>query len=76
MILEELGTNLSFAISSYRAERNRKIAFNILLENLNQVESLADRLRNLVAIISGYLEIKEDIGMNELSRKSEIRSRG
>jgi len=61
-ILEELGENLGFAISSYRAERDRKIAFNLLLENLDQLEALADKLRNPVAIISGFLEIRDDIG--------------
>ncbi|MBO8178944.1 MAG: PAS domain S-box protein [Archaeoglobus sp.] len=70
-ILEELGTNLGFAISSYRAERDRKIAFNLLLENLNQLESLADRLRNPVAIISGYLEIREDIGYERTFKEIE-----
>ncbi|WP_086975449.1 PAS domain S-box protein [Archaeoglobus fulgidus] len=70
-IIEELGINLGFAVSSYRAERDRKIAFNLLLENLKQLESLADRLGNPVAIISGFLEIKDDIGYERAFREIE-----
>ncbi len=61
-ILEELGEDLGFAISSYITNRDRKIALNLLLSNLEQFENLADRLRNPVAIISGYIEICDDIG--------------
>ncbi len=70
-IIEELGTNLGFAVSSYKADRDRKIAFNLLLENLKQLESLADRLRNPVAIISGFLEIRDDIGHERTFREIE-----
>lgn len=70
-IFEELGENLGFAISSYKAERDRKIALNLLLDNLEQFEDLADRLRNPVAIISGFLEIKDDIGHERAMREIE-----
>ncbi|WP_202318486.1 PAS domain S-box protein [Archaeoglobus neptunius] len=70
-ILEKLGENLGFAITSYRAERDRKIAFNLLLENLEQFESLADKLRNPVAIISGFIEIKDDIGCERVVKEIE-----
>lgn len=69
--LEDLGINLGFAISSYRAEKDRKIAFNLLVENLNQLESLADRLRNPIAIISGFLEIRNDIGHERTFKEIE-----
>ena len=70
-IFEELGENLGFAITSYRAERDRKIALNLLLDNLEQFEDLADRLRNPVAIISGFIEIKNDIGCERALREIE-----
>lgn len=70
-IFEDLGINLGFAISSYKAERDRKIAFNLLVENLNQLESLADKLRNPVAIISGFLEIRDDIGHERTFKEIE-----
>ncbi len=70
-IFEELGENLGFAITSYRAERDRKIAINLLLDNLEQFEDLADRLRNPVAIISGFIEIKDDIGCERALKEIE-----
>ncbi len=70
-IFEELGENLGFAVTSYRAERDRKIAINLLLDNLEQFEDLADKLRNPVAIISGFIEIKDDIGCERTLKEIE-----
>lgn len=42
-----------------------------MLGNLKQFEYLADKLRNPLAIVKGYLEIRENFSYGEFVRKIE-----
>lgn len=64
-VFSQLSDDLGFAIAHYRAERERKIMSNLLLENLRQFENLSDRLRNPLAIALGYIEVADEIGAHK-----------
>ncbi len=60
--MSELTEDLGFALWSIEIERERKEAINEITKNLEYFESLADKLRNPLAIAKGYLEIEDQIG--------------
>ncbi|RLG36209.1 MAG: hypothetical protein DRN91_08535 [Candidatus Alkanophagales archaeon] len=59
--LETLARDVSFTLRSLKMEEERKRTFSIIVDNLRQFEELADRLRNPLAIIKGYLEIRGEV---------------
>ncbi len=63
--MNELSEDLGFAIWSIEIEQERKEAIEHITENLEHFESLADRLRNPLAIAKGYLELEDEIGTEE-----------
>jgi len=79
-ILLDLVDDIGFAIRTIEIERERKEALNQIKENLEVFESLADKLRNPLAIIKGFIEVKEDVGIDktlkviskEIGRMQEI----
>lgn len=59
-ILQKISSNIAFALTAYRVERDRKLAMEQLAANLMQFSHLADRLRNPLAIIMGLVELKDE----------------
>ncbi|MDI9642747.1 MAG: PAS domain S-box protein [Archaeoglobales archaeon] len=70
-VFSQLSEDLGFAIAHYKAERERKIMSNLLIENLKQFENLSDRLRNPLAIAMGYVEIANEIGVDRAIKEVE-----
>ena len=70
-ILTSISRDVSYALKSLKAEREREAALRVIIENLSQFEHLADKLRNPLAIIKGYLEIRENFSFEDFARKVE-----
>lgn len=67
-LLKKLSSNIAFALSSYEIEESRKEAVEQLVTNLMQFDHSADRLRNPLAIIMSSLELRNEIGTEEVLR--------
>ena len=65
-LLKKLSSNIAFALSSYEVEESRKEAVEQLVTNLMQFDYSADRLRNPLAIIMSSLELRNEIGTEEV----------
>ncbi|AAB90824.1 PAS domain S-box protein [Archaeoglobus fulgidus] len=70
-VLEAIGKDVKFAFKSLKIEREKEAALKVIMENLSQFEHLADRLRNPLAIIKGYLEIRENFSFDEFAKRVE-----
>ncbi|MCS7130267.1 MAG: PAS domain S-box protein [Archaeoglobaceae archaeon] len=70
-VFSQLSEDLGFAIAHYKAERERKIMSNLLIENLKQFENLSDKLRNPLGIAMGYVEIANEIGTEKAIKEIE-----
>lgn len=70
-VVESIAKDISMRFKALRTEREREIAYRTILENLRQFEELADRLRNPLAIMRGYIEIRKEIGDAEALNKIE-----
>jgi len=70
-ILASISRDVNYALKSLKAEREREAVLRIIMDNLSQFENLADRLRNPLAIIKGYLEIRENFSYDDFARKVE-----
>lgn len=68
-IIETLARDVAFALKSIEMEREREAAVRVVLTNLDQFEELADKLRNPLAIIKGYIEVREELDTEELISK-------
>jgi signal transduction histidine kinase len=67
-ILQKLSSNIAFALSAYEIENSRRIAFEQLAANLMQFDRSADRLRNPLTVIMNSLELKDELGSDEVLR--------
>ncbi len=68
-VIESVAKDVSMKFKALKLEREKEIAYRTILENLKQFEELADRLRNPLAIMKGYLEIRGDVGDSEALNK-------
>jgi len=66
IILQKISSNIAFALTAYKVERDRKLAMDQLAANLMQFSHLADRLRNPLAIIMGLVELEEEVGKDRV----------
>jgi PAS domain S-box-containing protein len=67
-LLQKLSSNISFALSAYEVEREKKRAIEQLAANLLYFEHSEDRLRNPLAVIMNSLELKDELGKDEVFR--------
>ncbi|MFO7968422.1 MAG: PAS domain S-box protein [Archaeoglobaceae archaeon] len=65
-LLRNLSENIAFALSAYNAERERKAALEQLAQNLTQFDKSADRLRNPLAVITSSMDLKDELGRDEV----------
>ncbi|MET1124134.1 MAG: PAS domain S-box protein [Archaeoglobaceae archaeon] len=70
-LLESLASDVGIALRVASMEKVRKTVVDVLMENLEHFEELADRLFNPLAIMKGYMEIRDHISCDELLRKFE-----
>ncbi|WP_202320139.1 PAS domain S-box protein [Archaeoglobus neptunius] len=70
-ILSSLARDVVFSIRSLKIEKEKEAAFKVIMDNLNQFEYLADKLRNPLAIIKGYIEVRDEFEFDEFARKVE-----
>lgn len=68
-VVESIAKDIAIRFKALKIEREREIAYRTILENLRQFEELADRLRNPLAIMKGYIEIREEVGDTEALNK-------
>ncbi len=61
-VLKCLGKALGLFMYSIDVKKELALAKEIVAENFSQFEYIADKLRNPLTVIVGYLEIKEDVG--------------
>uniref|UniRef100_A0A7J2TKJ1 histidine kinase n=1 Tax=Archaeoglobus fulgidus TaxID=2234 RepID=A0A7J2TKJ1_ARCFL len=68
-VLSSISQDISMRFRTLKLEREKEITFDAIIKNLEQFEMLADKLRNPLAVIKGYLEIKDEIGNEEIIEK-------
>jgi tRNA nucleotidyltransferase (CCA-adding enzyme) len=51
-----------------KVEKEKEKALRLIMENLENFEELADKLRNPLAVIKGYLEVREEVPESEFIR--------
>lgn len=61
-MINGLAKDLALALKTIEVEKKRKEALDKMGDNLEYFEYLADRLRNPLAIMRGFVDLKEDIG--------------
>ncbi|MFP4558486.1 MAG: PAS domain S-box protein [Archaeoglobaceae archaeon] len=64
-LLNKLASNIAFALSAHKVERDKSTAMEQLAKNLSQFDMAADRLRNPLAIIMSALELKDSYGKDK-----------
>jgi len=62
-LLLDLADDLGFALKAIEIEKERKAALKQLRENIEQFEYLADKLRNPLAIMRGYLDLRDEVSI-------------
>lgn len=71
-VLSTISHDLSMRLKAMRLEKEKEIARRMIVENIGQFEELADKLRNPLAVIKGYIEIRKEFSEEEfISRLSE-----
>ncbi|AEA46225.1 PAS domain S-box protein [Archaeoglobus veneficus] len=65
-LLLDLADDLGFALKAIDVEKERSAAIKQLKENIEQFEYLADRLRNPLAIMRGYMELRDEISTEKV----------
>lgn len=79
-MINDLAGDLALALKTIEIERERNEALDKMKDNLEYFEYLADRLRNPLAIMRGYVDVKEEIGgerafkelSNQINRMNRI----
>lgn len=71
-ILLDLADDLAFAIKAIEVEKERGVALRQLRENLEQFEYLADRLRNPLAIMKGYMELRSEVSTDKVLEMIDV----
>ncbi len=69
--LTDMARNVSLSLRHQEVLQQRKIIAEQVKRNLEQFETLADKLRNPLAIIKGYLEIKKDVDQTKILAEIE-----
>ncbi|MFP4558193.1 MAG: PAS domain-containing protein [Archaeoglobaceae archaeon] len=68
-LIYELAGDLALALKAIEVEQKRNEALDKMRENLEYFEYLADRLRNPLAIMRGFIDVKEDVGTDRTFRE-------
>lgn len=79
-MINDLAGDLALALKTIEIEKKRKEALDKMKDNLEYFEYLADRLRNPLAIMRGFVDVKEDVGVertfkeisNQINRMNRI----
>lgn len=68
-IISTISQDVSMRFRFLKVEKEREMALKMIMENLEQFEELADKLRNPLAVIKGYLEIRNEVSEEEFIKK-------
>lgn len=60
-VLKTVLQDVSMRLRALKIEKEKDMALRLITENLEHFEELADKLRNPLAIIKGYLEIRGEV---------------
>ncbi len=69
--LADMSRNISLSLRHQEILQQRRVAVEQIKKNLEQFEFLSDKLRNPLAIIRGYLEIKDEIDKEKIFSEIE-----
>lgn len=61
-LLKGLADDIGYAIRNIDIKKEKEAAMDQIAENLKHFDLLADKLRNPLAIIQGYLELRDEFG--------------
>ncbi len=67
--LKALARDIGLAARNAEMEEIRKAALKLILDNLNHFDTLADRLRNPLAAIKGFIELGDTLGDSTVVEK-------
>lgn len=67
-VISTISQDVSMRLRALKAEKEKEKALKMIMENLEHFEELADKLRNPLAVIKGYLEIKNEVPESEFIR--------
>ncbi len=68
-MLRVLSRDIGLAARNAEIEEMRKLALQIILDNLDHFDTLADKLRNPLAAIKGFIEVREHFDNETLIQK-------
>ncbi len=68
-VFSSLARDVTFSFKSMKIEREKEAALRVIMDNLDQFEYLADKLRNPLAIIKGLIEVRGEIKEGDLIAK-------
>lgn len=63
--ISTISQDVSMRLKALKIEKEKERALKLIMENLEHFEELADKLRNPLAVIKGYLEIKDEVPETE-----------
>ncbi|MEM0302333.1 MAG: PAS domain S-box protein [Archaeoglobaceae archaeon] len=65
-VISTIAQDVSMRLKALKVEKEQERALKLIMENLEQFEELADKLRNPLAVIKGYLEIRDEVPEEEV----------
>lgn len=65
-VISTIAQDVSMRLKALKVEKERERALKLIMENLEHFEELADKLRNPLAVIKGYLEIRDEVSEEEV----------
>ncbi len=68
-VFSSLARDVTFSFKSIKIEREKDAALRVIMDNLDQFEYLADKLRNPLAIIKGLIEVRGEMKEGDLIAK-------
>ncbi|MCS7144650.1 MAG: PAS domain S-box protein [Archaeoglobaceae archaeon] len=67
-VISTISQDVSMRLRALKVEKEKEKALKLIMENLEHFEELADKLRNPLAVIKGYLEIRDEVPEKDFIR--------
>ncbi len=73
-LLDTISKDISIALKALFDEKIRESILKVIVQNLEHFESLADKLRNPLAIIMGLLELRDEVNFERILNEIEAQA--
>ncbi|MEM2069843.1 MAG: PAS domain S-box protein [Archaeoglobaceae archaeon] len=73
-LFDTISKDMSIAMKALFDEKIRENVLKVIMQNLEHFESLADKLRNPLAIIMGLLEVREEVNFERILNEIEAQA--